>query len=89
VTGEREPARRVAPESIRVAREGHGANCSSVGSVVDTLFAAAAVGTAVFAALAAALSAEEVQVVGRSPARPKSPPADGASRPEGAERDRP
>ena len=56
--------RRIEPEQILVARVGHGANCSSIGSVVDTLFAAAVVGTAVFAALAAALATEEVRVVG-------------------------
>jgi hypothetical protein len=89
MSAEREPTRHVAPESVRVAREGHGANCSSIGSVVDTLFAAAAVGTAVFAALAAALATEDVQVVRHPPARPYSPQADGASPPDGAERDRP
>jgi hypothetical protein len=56
--------RRIEPEQILVARVGHGANCSSIGSVVDTLFVAAAVGTAVFAALAAALATEDVRVVG-------------------------
>jgi len=56
--------RRIEPEQILVARVGNGANCSSIGSVVDTLFAAAVVGTAVFAALAAALATEEVRVVG-------------------------
>ncbi len=40
---------------VRVVRTGHGANCSSVGSVIDTLFAAATLGSAVFAAVLAAL----------------------------------
>ena len=48
---------------VLVVREGHGANCSSVGSVVDTLFAAAVVGGAVLTAIAAALAKEEVRVV--------------------------
>lgn len=56
--------RRVAPAHVRVLRLGHGANCSSVGSVIDTLFATAVVGGALFAAVAAALGNEEVTVVG-------------------------
>ncbi|MEI7892629.1 MAG: radical SAM protein [Myxococcales bacterium] len=41
--------------SIRTVRLGYGANCSSLGSVVDVLFATAAVGTALMAAVAASL----------------------------------
>jgi len=52
---------------IRVARVGHGANCSSIGSVVDMLFASAVVGGALFTALAAALAREEVTEVKRPP----------------------
>ncbi len=48
-------------------REGHGANCSSIGSVIDTLFATAAVGAAVFAAVVAALKSEDIKVAGRQP----------------------
>lgn len=44
-------------------RLGHGANCSSVGSVVDTLFVTAAVGGAVLAAVCAAMAAEPVRIV--------------------------
>ena len=51
-------------ESVRVVRVGHGANCSSVGSVVDTLFLGAAVGGAIFAAVCAAMKVEAVTVVG-------------------------
>ena len=51
---------------IKVVRLGHGANCSSIGSVIDTLFASAVVGGAVFAAIAAALAREEVRVVGET-----------------------
>jgi hypothetical protein len=52
---------------VRAVRLGHGANCSSVGSVIDTLFASAAVGGAIFAAIAAALAREEVRVVAPPP----------------------
>jgi hypothetical protein len=48
-------AARLKPEHIRAVRLGHGANCSSVGSVVDTLFLSAAVGGAIFAAVCASL----------------------------------
>jgi hypothetical protein len=48
---------------VRAVREGHGANCSSIGSVIDTLFASAVVGGAVFAAVLAALGREEVRDV--------------------------
>jgi hypothetical protein len=52
-------------EHIDRVRVGHGANCSSVGSVIDTLFATATLGAAVFAAVVAALKSEEVRVAGR------------------------
>jgi hypothetical protein len=52
------------PEHVLRVRAGHGANCSSIGSVIDTLFATATVGAAVFAAIVAALQKEEVRVVG-------------------------
>jgi hypothetical protein len=50
---------------VRVVRLGYGANCSSVGSVVDTLFVVSAVSGALLAAIAAALTRERVHVVGR------------------------
>jgi len=43
---------------MRVVRLGHGANCSSIGSVVDTLFASAVVGSAILTAIAAAVARE-------------------------------
>jgi len=43
---------------ILVVREGHGANCSSIGSVVDTLFASAVVGGVLLAAILAAMKKE-------------------------------
>lgn len=54
----------VKPCHLRAARLGHGANCSSVGSVVDTLFLSAALGGAMFAALCAAMQSEPIRVVG-------------------------
>jgi hypothetical protein len=66
----------VRPEQVRVVRLGHGANCSSVGSVIDTLFATAVVGGAIFAALAAALGQEKVTVVGTKDEGAKPAPAE-------------
>ena len=63
-----DPKRTVDEESIRQVRVGHGANCSSIGSVIDTLFATAAIGSAVIAAIAAAMATEPVRVVGNAPA---------------------
>ena len=61
--------RPVREAQIERVREGHGANCSSIGSVIDTLFATATAGAAVFAAVVAALRSEPVRVagVGHSP----------------------
>ena len=69
-----EAAKRIAvdPHHVRVVRIGHGANCSSVGSVIDTLFASAVVGGAIFAAIAAALGKENVTIVGEKPANAKT-----------------
>ena len=50
-------------ESVRTVRLGHGANCSSLGSVIDTLFATAVFGTALFAGVMAALSKEPLKIV--------------------------
>jgi hypothetical protein len=63
--------RDVREENVRSVRLGHGANCSSVGSVIDTLFLGAALGGAVFAAVCAAMKVEGITVVG---ARPPPPP---------------
>lgn len=43
---------------VRVVRPGTSANCSSIGSVVDMLFAGGVVGGALFAAACAALTAD-------------------------------
>jgi len=54
---------------VRAVRVGHGGNCSSVGSVIDTLFLGAAAGGAIFAAICAAMKNEPIVVVG-----PQMPP---------------
>ncbi len=64
MSDERSERRPVSPATIRVVRVGHGANCSSIGSVVDTLFVAALAGGAVFAAICAALDDEPIRVSG-------------------------
>lgn len=63
---------KIDPKHVRVVRIGHGANCSSVGSVIDTLFASAVVGGAIFTAIAAALGSEKVTIVGATPDKPTS-----------------
>ncbi len=57
----------IRPEHVLSVRLGHGANCSSVGSVIDTLFVGAAVGGAIFAAICAAMREEPVRVVEVAP----------------------
>lgn len=68
-------------ERILRIRLGSGANCSSIGSVVDTLFATAAVGATIVAAVLAALKSEPVRVAG--------PGAKAPARPRGAETEKP
>ena len=63
------------PENVRVIRQGHGANCSSIGSVVDTLFVSALVGGAVLAAVLAAMKNEAK--VADTPRPPDPKPSDG------------
>ena len=76
---DREP---VPPRCVRALRVGHGGNCSSVGSVIDTLFLGAAAGGAIFAAICAAMQEEEITVVSSTPSTPPAP-AVGAERDEG------
>lgn len=66
----REP---VPPRCVRALRVGHGGNCSSVGSVIDTLFLGAAAGGAIFAAICAAMQEEEITVVNPTPSTPPAP----------------
>ena len=67
-SGDEERAARgnVRPEHVLSLRLGHGANCSSVGSVIDTLFLGAAAGGAIFAAVCAAMRDEPVRIAGRA-----------------------
>jgi len=60
---------KVKETNVRVVREGHGANCSSIGSVIDTLFVAQVAAGALFAAVAASLAASG------SDSKPDSDPA--------------
>jgi hypothetical protein len=67
-----ETRRDVDPDRIARVRAGHGANCSSIGSVIDTLFATAVIGSAIFAAVAAALATEPIRVVTPSEPQPRA-----------------
>jgi hypothetical protein len=57
----------IAPEEILVVRRGPGANCSSVGSVLDILFVSAAVGGAILVGVTAALARAEPRDGSRAP----------------------
>jgi len=59
------------PEHVRAVRLGHGGNCSSVGSVIDTLFLSAVVGGAIFAAVCASVEEEK-----KADEKPPPEPAD-------------
>ena len=63
---------------VRVVRPGTGANCSSIGSVVDMLFAGAVVGGALFAAACAALETE-TSAPSSDPGEPDGAAADSPS----------
>lgn len=66
---------------IAIVRTGHGANCSSIGSVIDTLFVTALASGAIFAAVAAALESEEVRVASppTKDGAPNTTPSEGES----------
>ncbi len=51
----------VEKKHVRVVREGHGANCSSIGSVIDTLFVAQVAAGALFAIVAASLNSADTK----------------------------
>jgi len=74
---EEKPCRELDPEHVRVVRAGHGANCSSIGSVIDTLFVTALAGGAIFAAVMAALAKEPIRTVDAPPVTEKK---EGAAR---------
>ena len=54
-------------DHVKVVREGHGANCSSIGSVIDTLFVAQVAAGALLAVVAASLA--------KTPPAPPAPSA--------------
>lgn len=64
------------PEGVLTVRLGPGANCSSIGSVVDILFVSATVGGALLAALSAAVgpSREAKPSTEAASAEPIDPP---------------
>ena len=64
-------------EHVRAVRVGHGGNCSSVGSVIDTLFLGAAAGGAVLAAICAAMQDEPITVVAPAKADAADEPKEG------------
>jgi hypothetical protein len=82
--GEVGELRKLREENVRSVRLGHGANCSSVGSVIDTLFLGATLGGIVFAAVCAAMKVEGIKVVGARP-RPAVPAPDHVPAPDDEE----
>lgn len=48
-------------DHVKVVREGHGANCSSIGSVIDTLFVAQVAAGALLAVVAATLASTQAE----------------------------
>lgn len=66
----------VADDGVLVVRRGPGANCSSIGSAVEMLFLSATVGTAILAAVAAALDPKDDDDEPDEPAPPPPAPAE-------------
>jgi hypothetical protein len=70
----------IEPHEVLVVRRGPGANCSSIGSVLDMLFLSAVAGGALLVGVAAALS--ERREPAPEPARELEPsPPEGDARP--------
>ena len=67
------------PDGVLVVRRGPGANCSSIGSAVEMLFLSATLGTAILAAVAAALDPNDDS--DSDPDDPAAPPDDPATAP--------
>jgi hypothetical protein len=53
------------PKGVLAIRQGPGANCSSIGSVIDLVFGAAVLSSVVYAAVVASLADRPVRRVGR------------------------
>ena len=71
----REPS--LLPEGVLAVRRGPGANCSSIGSVVDLLFGAAVVSGMLYAGIVVALGERKITQVGRPLPRPKKTDGEG------------
>lgn len=74
------------PEHILRLRPGFGANCSSMGSIVDTLFLGATAASALYAALVVALEEEaalpaDEAIAPHSNSEPPSPSASESTSP--------
>ena len=59
------------PAGVLAVRHGPGANCSSIGSVIDLLFGAVVVSGMLYAGVVIALGDRKVEQVGRRPAPDK------------------
>lgn len=70
------------PEGVLAVRSGPGANCSSIGSLVDLLFGTAVVAGGVYLAVIASLGDRRVEQVGEPP---PSKPGRGDPSAEGGE----
>lgn len=60
----------IEPHEILVVRRGPGANCSSIGSVLDMLFLSAVAGGALLVGVAAALGEPRASAASREPPPP-------------------
>jgi hypothetical protein len=67
-----------AADGVLVVRRGPGANCSSIGSAVEMLFLSATAGTAILAAVAAALDPPDDDAPDPDDAPPTPTPPDAA-----------
>jgi hypothetical protein len=61
------------PEGVLAVRAGPGANCSSIGSVVDMLFAAAVAAGVIYAGVVASLGDGAIEQVGAREREPSEP----------------
>lgn len=64
------------PEGVLAVRAGPGANCSSIGSVVDMLFAAAVAAGVVYVGVAASLGDRALEQVGEDERTRRNPDHD-------------
>lgn len=62
------------PKGVLAVRRGPGANCSSIGSVVDVLFGAAVFGSVIWAGILASLKDRPMESIGAATSDPKTSP---------------